>query len=197
MTEKYYTSLAFWTMGNKYLNLSRGVCEHIIRNRNRYMLISAHQLTLKEFERKTKWNDVNMVIPLLFNFYHGLELMLKGFVLFSEGGNVKLDHKITELYRKFHTHYTDQKNLINLFGRYINKSQMPELLYEFLDHNKLSVNRFYESLRYPFNNSLTKEYQHYTLKYKSNDGIEFYRALKKDINKMKKLTASLGHSLKK
>lgn len=184
-------------MGDKYLNLSRGVCEQIIRNRNRYMLISDHQLTLKEIERKTKWNDVNMVIPLLFNFYQGLELMLKGFVLFSEGGKVKLDHLITELYRKFHTHYTDQKNLINLFGRYINKSQMPELLYEFLEHNKLSVNRFYESLRYPFNNSLTKEYQHYKLKYQSNDGIEFFRSLKKDINRMKKLTSSLGHSLEK
>ncbi len=195
MTNKYYTSLAFWTMGDKYLIISHGVCEKIIRNRNQYMLVSDHKLTLKQIERKTKWNDVNMIIPLLFNFYHGLELMLKGFVLFSEGGEVKLDHKITKLYQKFHTHYSDQKKLINLFGRYIVKNQMPEILFNFLGHNKLSVNRFYESLRYPFNNSLTKEYQHYKLKYQSDRGIEFFRTLKNDINKIKKLTVALGNLL--
>jgi hypothetical protein len=197
MTNKYYTSLTFWTMGEKYWNLSQGVCEHIIRNRNKYMLISDRNIDWKEYARKTKWNDVNMVIPLLFNVYHGLELMLKGFILFSEGTGAKLDHRITELYRKFLKHYADQKKLIILFGRYIDKSQMPTLLHEFLDHNKLSVNRFYESLRYPFNNNLSKEYQHFVLKYQGPDGIQFYRSLKKDIRKMMKLIVALGRSLEK
>lgn len=178
-------------MGEKYWNLSRGVCDHIIRNRNKYVLISnrdidRRDIDRKEYERKTKWNDVNMVIPLLFNVYHGLELMLKGFILFSEGNGAKLDHRIKELYRKFLKHYKDQKELIILFGRYIEKSQMPTLLHEFLDHNKLSANRFYESLRYPFNNNLSKEYQHFVLKYQGPDGIKFYSSLKRDIRKMMK-----------
>lgn len=184
-------------MGAKYWNLSRGVCDHIIRNRNKYMLISGWDIDWKEYERKTKWNDVNMVIPLLFNFYHGLELMLKGFILFSNGNGTKLDHRITELYRKFLKHYKDQKELITLFGRYIEKTQMPNLLHEFLNHNRLNVNRFYESLRYPFNNKLSKEYQHFVLKYQGPDGIQFYRSLRKDISIMMKHIVALGHSLEK
>lgn len=184
-------------MGEKYWKLSQGVCEHIIRNQNKYMLVSDQDIDWKEYERKTKWNDVNMVIPLLFNVYHGLELMLKGFILFSEGGGTKLDHSISELYRKFTMHYKDEKKLINLFGRYIEKTQMPTLLQEFLAHNKLSVNRFYESLRYPFNNNLSKEYQHFVLKYQGSNGIQFYRSLKKDIGEMMKHIVTLGNSLEK
>lgn len=197
MNNKYHTSLTFWTMGEKYWNLSKGVCEHIIRGRNKYILTSDREIDLNEFLRKTKWNDVNMVIPLLFNFYHGVELMLKGFILLSEGSGTKLDHHISELYQKFKKHYPNQEELVTLFGRYVDKSLMPQLLCGFLNQNKLSVNRFYESLRYPFNNNLSQEYQHFVLKYQGPEGLQFYRSLKADVNKMSKLIVTLGHSLEK
>ncbi|MBN1381844.1 MAG: hypothetical protein JXA41_09235 [Deltaproteobacteria bacterium] len=197
MNNKYRTSLAFWTMGEKYWNLSRGVCEHIIRSRNKYILTSDREIDFNECLRKTKWNDVNMVIPLLFNFYHGVELMLKGFVLLSEGSGTKLDHLISELYQKFKKDYPNEKELVMLLGRYVDKSQMPILLCGFLNQNKLSVNRFYESLRYPFNNNLSQEYQHFALKYQGPEGLQFYRTLKADVNKMTKLIVTLGHSLEK
>jgi len=187
----------FWTMGEKYWNLSKAVCESIIRAGNKYIQISDREIDPNEFIRKTKWNDVNMVIPLLFNFYHGVELMLKGFILFSEGNGTKLDHHISELYQKFKKHYPDQKELVTLFGRYVDKSQMPQLLCGFLDQNKLSVNRFYESLRYPLNNNLTQEYQYFVLKYQGPEGLQFYRSLKADVNKMTKLIVTLGRSLEK
>jgi len=35
----------------------------------------------EEFEEHTKWADSNIAEPVLFNFYHGLELSLKSLIL--------------------------------------------------------------------------------------------------------------------
>lgn len=173
MKNKYYRSLAFWTLGEKYLNLSQGVCDRTIRSHNQNTIVSEKDISWEEYERKTKWNDVNMVIPLLFNFYHGLELMLKGFILFSGGTGSKPNHHISNLYRKFLAAYTDQTKLKSLFERYIDKAHMPPLLYDFIVYNKLSVDQFYEVLRYPYNKDLTNEYQHFVLKYRGLKGFNF------------------------
>lgn len=197
MKNKYYKSLAFWTMGEKYLNLAEGISDQIISSRNRYMIVSREDISWEKYEIKTKWNDVNMAIPLLFNFYHGLELMLKGFILFSEKSGSQLDHRITKLYKKFVAGYADQKQLILLFARYIDKSEMPELLRDFVTHNRLSVDQFYESLRYPYNKNLTSEYQHLVLKYRGPKGLQFYRDLRKDIRSTMKLIVALSRLLEK
>jgi hypothetical protein len=192
---RYYIALTFWSMGEKYWSLTQGVCDRITRNQNLSFLISDQPITGREFEKRTKWNDVNMVIPLLFNFYHGLELILKGFILFAEGNSAKLNHGITQLHFKFIEYYPGQKKLNKFFARYLVKSHLPEILREFLDHNRLSVNRFYESLRYPFNLNLSREYQHFVLKYKGGNGIQFYRVMSKDIREMMRLVVALGRSL--
>lgn len=184
-------------MGEKYLHLSECICEQIISSRNRYMIVSREDISWEEYETKTKWNDANMAIPLLFNFYHGLELMLKGFVLFSEKSGSQLDHKITELYKKFLAGYTDQQELIFLLRRYIDKSALPELLLDFVSQNRLSVDQFYESLRYPYNKKLTSEYQHLILKYRGPKGLQFYSDLRKDIRSMMKLIVALSRLLEK
>lgn len=136
-----------------------------------------------------------MVIPLLFNFYHGLELILKGFVIASEGKSAKLNHGLTQLYHKFIKNYKNQTKLNKFFSKYLDKTQMPSLLLDFLTHNKLSVDRFYESLRYPFDLNLSNEYQHFVLKYQGTNGIQFYRSMSKDIREMMKLIVALGYSL--
>lgn len=184
-------------MGEKYLKLSEGICDQIISSRNRWMIVSREEISWEEYEIKTKWNDVNMAIPLLFNFYHGLELALKGFILFSEKAGSQLDHKITKLYRKFIAYYANQKELILLFGRYIDKAEMPELLGDFVTQNRLSVDKFYESLRYPYNKDLTNEYRHLVLKYRGRKGLQFYHDLREDIGGIIKLIVALSRSFEK
>ncbi len=184
-------------MGEKYLKLSEAVSERIARNHNEFVVVSDKPISWRQYDTKTKWNDANMAIPLLFNSYHGLELILKGFSLFSAGAEPKLDHRITKLYRNFRLYYPNQLKLIGLFSKYLDKSQMPEVLSEFLDHNKLSVDRFYESLRYPYNQNLSQEYQHFGLKYRGSEGAVFYRTLSRDIRAMLKLVVTLGRSLEK
>lgn len=185
-------------MGEKYWKLSQAVSAQIARSGNIFFVAWSNKPpTSNEYDKKTKWNDANMAIPLMFNFYHGVELMLKGFALFSAGNNSKLDHRITKLYRDFKLYYPDQIKLIDFFSKYLDKSQMPKVLQQFLNHNRLSVDRFYESLRYPYNHNLSQEYQHFLLKNRGSEGRIFYRVLSKDIAAMLKLVVALGNSLKK
>ena len=37
-----------------------------------------------DYEKKTRWNDNNIGIPILFNFFHGVELVLKGLIIMRE-----------------------------------------------------------------------------------------------------------------
>ena len=51
-----------------------------------------------KFKEMTKWNDINIGIPTLFNFYHGLELYMKGLIEIG-GLECKNDgHKLKALF---------------------------------------------------------------------------------------------------
>ncbi len=39
-----------------------------------------------KYDQKTRWNDFKIGVPLLFNYYHGLELLMKG--LLQETNNL-------------------------------------------------------------------------------------------------------------
>jgi len=73
----------------------------------------------KELDRQTKWSDARLVEPLLFNFYHGLELLLKGFALWKSGSNPKLDHLLTVLLDSFMKEYPREVDLISAFQKYL------------------------------------------------------------------------------
>jgi hypothetical protein len=44
-----------------------------------------------KYDQQTNWNDNNIAIPVLFNFYHGIELVLKGLIL-KCGGEIQKGH---------------------------------------------------------------------------------------------------------
>lgn len=46
-----------------------------------------------KYDELTKWNDTNIVIPVLFNFFHGSELILKGLILCCGGELERSNHK--------------------------------------------------------------------------------------------------------
>lgn len=197
---RYKRSETYWSMGEQFWVLVQGICKIIVDNRNASGAVLLNKMiTLKEekeIQENSKRSDMYMVIPLLFNFYHGVELMLKGLVLFAEGPKQKPEHNLIQLQERFAKHYPNQNRLIAYFAKYLDKSQMPGLLQAFLNGNNLTVNRFYESFRYPANKDLSQEYMYFTLKYKGSEGINFYETLADDISEMMRLIVALGNSLK-
>lgn len=57
----------------------------------------------ENYDKKTRWNDFKIGVPLLFNYYHGLELLMKG--LLQETNNLpqKNTHKLSDYYELIKT----------------------------------------------------------------------------------------------
>ena len=192
-------SLRFRSMGLRYLHFVRLIAEQVVNMRNKSVATwwgeRTPQEEAEEFDRQTKWSDATVVEPLLFNFYHGLELLLKGFVLLESVPDP--NHRLTHLLKYFVAAYPSETELITLFQKYLSQSAMPEILIDFLEKNESSVDRFFESLRYPFNRNLSRNYKHTMLKYKQSEGLPFYEELVADIGTMDKYAVALGRKLER
>jgi hypothetical protein len=186
-------------MGLKYLHLVRVTAEQVVDAKNKTVATWWGDRTpeeeASELDRQTKWSDARLIEPLLFNFYHGLELLLKGFVLWAAGMDTKLDHRMTRLLESFMAAFPNEHELTKVFQKYITRSAMTELLSEYLEQNGLSVDNFYESLRYPFDRKFAQNYEHLVLKYKGREGLPFYEQLVTDIGSLAKMAVSLGRKL--
>jgi hypothetical protein len=193
---QYKISEMHWRMGENFWTLVLAGCKEIVENGNPSGFSSMDPLTPEELQRKTRWSDNNLVIPLLFNFYHGIELMLKGFVIFAEGPQLKRDHGLINYQQKFARRYPKQNEMIGYFAKYLDKAQMPQLLQRFFDRNNLTADSFYESFKYAFSKDCTIEFDHSMLKYKGARGTQFYCMLTNDILEMRRLIGLLAKSLR-
>ena len=143
-------SSAFIGLGYNFLQLTINSIEELENQGNKNLLFLDGNLSEDEswlkYDQQTKWNDNNIAIPVLFNFYHGIELVLKGLILKSgKSWNPKKGHHLTLLLNtlKSCTERPSQ-NVIEHFEKIINYD-----LNNFFDANNKNVDSFYILLRYP------------------------------------------------
>ena len=122
-------------------------------------------------EEITKWNDFNIAIPLLFNFYHGLELMLKGIVKKLNSEQFQPTHKISELYRIINECYPKPEKFLLIVEKHLSKMSSFNIVFS---SNKSNIDNYYLIFRYP-ENSNGKGYSHKLIRGMGNEGIATYR----------------------
>ncbi|MDQ7075608.1 MAG: hypothetical protein Q9O24_10765 [Gammaproteobacteria bacterium] len=81
--EEYVTAISFLTISLQFFSLVQNSLQEIILSKNEWIVVSDDEATIEEYEKKTAWSDHQVIIPVLFNFYHGLELFLKGLMQFD------------------------------------------------------------------------------------------------------------------
>ena len=167
-------SYNFWT-------LTRNSIEEMERQGNKNYVVSEYSESVTEkeswqnFELQTKWNDQNVGIPILFNFYHGLELYMKG-LLEIKGISFETIHNLKSLYEKIKTNEALYSvELITLLKKHIHN---PEVYNNFFKDNKIEVNKFYECFRYPENNNKTIDYYYGNIRGKQEETLILYKELK-------------------
>jgi hypothetical protein len=195
---EYDVALSFWTVSFQYLMLVENVAREIVSNLNPLGLTKLHSegpITEDELVEATRWSDQSLVIPLLFNLYHGIELLVKGFLLITPGVQVKPQHSIQRLCRGFSAAYPNEIELNAFLKKYTEESQLPPLLRDFLRDNALTFADLYQALRYPIDQDFVDLKRYVRLKYKGQQGVHFFRELDEEIKSIRPLAVRLGRSL--
>lgn len=186
---RYIRARGYLTIGIQYLNLVDSVCQKIIESGNPLIVIKNGRITPEDYLEAVRWSDHNLIIPVLFNFYHGIELLLKGFAILG-GENITNKHKLSELVILFNKMFPR-----SLFGKFVTKyvtmKSLPKPLKEFCDTSKVTIDDYYQSLKYPESTKGAK-FNHVPLKYKSAKGVVFFEELVIDIRKARTDAVSLG-----
>ncbi len=173
-----YLSLSynFWT-------LTRNAIEEMDKQDNRTLIVSkkldgeTEMQAWEKYELQTKWNDQNIGVPILFNFYHGLELFMKGLLELKELSLGKTTHDLKYIFEKIKQNkilYSEE--LISLLKKHICK---PHEYNNFFRDNNIDVTKFYECFRYPENNVKTIDYYYGNIRGKQKETIILYKEIKK------------------
>lgn len=196
-------SFEFLVFSDQYRTLVENMLEEMIKNENPspivYDAIANIKIDLENYlGEKTKYSDYKVIKAFLFLFYQWLELILKGFL--SAKGNLDtkkfLHHDIENLLEQFKDNYSDQKDLITFFEKYITKNCNPVFLKNFYDKNNVSAKDYYIIFRYPFNKKTYLEYEYTDITYTGKKGLDFFKDLLHDIKKHKTYIGILGHYIK-
>lgn len=184
-------ALGYWTIGLQYLHLVEAVIAETIAQRNAHVVVSDQEISRDRYERDTKWSDHRLVIPMLFDFYHGIEVILKGFLV-AAGAPPKTNHKLSELVEAF-----EEKNPGHAIGatarKYIAQGQLPEVLTSFCKTSGITIDDYYQALKYP-QSTRGDVYKHSPLKYRGEEGVPFFEELAKDISEVVPKIVTLGRS---
>jgi len=201
LREKSYKIFLF---SDHYKQMVINALEMAIIGKNPSAIISDTYITEQALDAKTKYCDYRIIYPLLFLFYHWMELVLKGFLLalVKENPETKkpdikkiAHHNIIKLLKQFKENYPKEKDIINFFEKYTIKNNMPSFLKVFFDKNKLSVKNYYNFFRYPLDKNFDITCDYSSIKYTNEKGLTFFKDLLKDINRYKKHIVKLGRTL--
>ena len=134
-----------------------------------------------KYEELTRWNDFNIGVPILFNFYHGLELMLKGLIL-ECGGNLEAkNHKLSNLLGKLKSSESPPSDgVIQIFDKYVNHGPF----IEFFNSNDSNIDNFYQLLKYP-ESMKNEQFRFYEIRGTEKKGLTRFKEIRHDIQNLR------------
>jgi len=185
----------FLTLSTKYLHLVKNVLDENIKRGNPHMIFRNKEITAEEYEEITKWSDFNTSNPILFNFYHGLELLLKGFLLLRNNYVLKPSHRIGKLFEEFKGEYGEKQKIISILEKYLTINLMPDFLANCLKNNNIQIDNLYEFLRYPIDKNAQNVYDYIDLKYK--EGLIFFQEIRNDLDILLREAVKLYREMEK
>lgn len=195
---QYQLALSFWKASFEYLMLVENIARETIVQGNTWFITKRWQdgpVTEKEYHEGTKWSDHTIIIPMLFNLYHGIELLVKGFLLARSQTEVKPTHTVQHLCRQFYNAYPGERELNSFLRKYTEEANLPAILGDFLRDNAMTFDDLYQALRYPSDRNFQTLKTYIELKYKGTKGIPFFKELHQDIEAVRVAAVRLGRSL--
>ena len=174
--------IAFLSLARKYLGLSELCAREIER---------AHAWQKTPPGEETTWSVMEHGTPTLFTFFHGAELLLKGFVLAATGNTAK-NHSLTASLAQFEKSIGNSDNRIGEFlAPYISSISPDSLLGRTLAENAIGIDKWYEFLRYPESNK-GAAFEHWNLRRESLETRDFWQSLSRVARDLQPATVALA-----
>lgn len=166
-----------------YLKLVSNSIDEMEKQGNKAMIFTDNGSDWKSYERQTRWNDQSISIPLIFNFYHGVELLLKGILTVSEIEYSK-NHQLSKLFRKIGEVRPKPSRLISVLEKHLSEQNSP--FSSLFSTNSKSIDNFYILLRYPIDKpSGSVEFNFSSIKGQEEVGLEKFKIIREDIHEIK------------
>jgi HEPN domain-containing protein len=173
--------LSFLTLGLKYLRLVSNTLEETKKQNNAHLIMSDNMIDEGIYAGLTKWSDFNIIEPVLFNFYHGLELIMKG-LLYLCDGSIKATHGLSDQFLEISSKKELAPSLKSILKNHLDIDCMDEMVSTFLKNNRLTIDQLYEVFRYPIDR-MFEGFRNYTnLKYREDNSMEYFSRVITDID---------------
>lgn len=185
MTDNRKIAIRHFTLSDNFLQLVESILNETIESGNTdfYMGPPREDIT-EHYRQMTKWSDFRIIIPTMFNFFHGIELQLKAANYLINLPTGKPNHKLPELFIEFKKNYPTASELTKIFDRYIYPTSSEcKMLHDFYLLNNISDSgQFFEVFKYPYSKDFNEDFNYMDLRNLGNDGITFFKQVIADIN---------------
>lgn len=184
MKDSSKIAIRHFMLSDNFLQLVESVLSETVSHNNVHIYVGPPREDIGEHYRQmTRWSDFRILVPTLFNFFHGIELILKAANYKLTPPSSKPNHKLSDLFSEFKINYPNATELINIFEKYIfpNKADC-EILYTFYASNSIAdSSQFFEVFKYPYSKNFLNDFNYGDLNNLNIDGIFFFKQIIKDI----------------
>jgi hypothetical protein len=175
-------------MAENFLQLVENVICEAVKSGNGDIYIGPPRNDIGDhYKSMTKWSDFRILVPVLFNFFHAIELLLKAANYKIGDPLPKPNHKLSELYLAFQKNYPNSIELMNIFEKYIypGKTNNSVLAAFYNSNNITNSDKFYEIFRYPFKKNFKEDFNYKSLGHLNSEGLNLFRQIIIDIETLK------------
>lgn len=139
----HWISLSF-----QFLDTSKTIIEETIASENKWCIIDDKPIDFDNYLEKTKWSDFNTLVPSIFLFLHGLELLMKGLISYYDN-DIPKNHKVSSLLNTLKSNNIDNE-LISTLEKYVGENPSNSIIKEFIGiNNNFNSNNIHINIRYP------------------------------------------------
>lgn len=175
-------ALPYLTLALHFLRLAEAASAQISRRGNPHIVVSSERMTPAQYDRFTAWSDHTVGIAVLFNFYHGIELIIKG--LLALQAQPPFHHRLTELLSCLE-HNQICPALSGTLATLVRDIDSDSPIGRFLTANSIQIDSWYESLKYP-KSAKGEMFSHTDLKYGSGGTVAFWRTIGSSAKRLRK-----------
>jgi hypothetical protein len=163
----------YWSLATNFLKLAEASSDQLVKTGNPHVVISDFEINVSNYQEMTMWSDHSIGISILFNFFHGIELILKGFI--STVSEVPNHHILSRLKAEYEALFpaTDLGKVIALF---IGNIDTNSPLGRFIVANEINIDDWYQALKYPVS-TRGKVFNHAELRYGGIATTDFWHSI--------------------